>query len=132
MAHGDFDYVVVGSGFTALAFIQKALELDPCAKILCLERGGKYFLLVFLAALLYTVIVVPFSYFSLLQAFGFLPTSRTYQFLSKWFWEDLLRHFPGPSHARRMKQRSSSFATALAHFSVADLHFGQHGAQGQV
>ncbi|KAH7232309.1 FAD/NAD(P)-binding domain-containing protein [Fusarium redolens] len=40
LAHGDFDYIVVGSGFTALAFIQKALELDPCAKILCLERGG--------------------------------------------------------------------------------------------
>jgi hypothetical protein len=46
LAHGDFDYIVVGSGFTALAFIQKALELDPCAKILCLERGGKYFLFV--------------------------------------------------------------------------------------
>ncbi|KAK0389934.1 hypothetical protein NLU13_3507 [Sarocladium strictum] len=40
LAPGDFDYIVVGSGFTALAFIQKALELDPCAKILCLERGG--------------------------------------------------------------------------------------------
>ncbi|CCC13569.1 unnamed protein product [Sordaria macrospora k-hell] len=40
LAHGDFDYIVIGSGFTALAFIQKALELDPCAKILCLERGG--------------------------------------------------------------------------------------------
>ncbi|KAF5497402.1 hypothetical protein CGCS363_v007961 [Colletotrichum siamense] len=42
LSHGDFDYIVVGSGFTALAFIQKALELDPCVKILCLERGGKY------------------------------------------------------------------------------------------
>ena len=42
LAHGDFDYIVVGSGFTALAFIQKTLELDPCAKILCIERGGKY------------------------------------------------------------------------------------------
>jgi hypothetical protein len=41
LAHGNFDYIVVGSGFTALAFIQKALELDPCVKILCLERGGK-------------------------------------------------------------------------------------------
>ncbi|KAJ4141802.1 hypothetical protein NW768_001020 [Fusarium equiseti] len=40
LAHGDFDYIVVGSGFTALAFIQKTLELNPCAKILCLERGG--------------------------------------------------------------------------------------------
>ncbi|CAG7558988.1 unnamed protein product [Fusarium equiseti] len=40
LAHGDFDYIVVGSGFTALAFIQKTLELDPCAKIVCLERGG--------------------------------------------------------------------------------------------
>ncbi|CAG1969750.1 hypothetical protein QX201_006322 [Fusarium graminearum] len=40
LAHGDFDYIVVGSGFTALAFIQKALELNKNAKILCLERGG--------------------------------------------------------------------------------------------
>ncbi|KAK4159540.1 hypothetical protein QBC43DRAFT_381827 [Cladorrhinum sp. PSN259] len=40
LAHGDFDYIVIGSGFTALAFIHKALELDPRAKILCLERGG--------------------------------------------------------------------------------------------
>ncbi|KAF4551273.1 Hypothetical protein D9617_14g077300 [Elsinoe fawcettii] len=39
-ATGDFDYIVVGSGFTALAFIQKALKLDPRVKILCLERGG--------------------------------------------------------------------------------------------
>lgn len=44
LAHGDFDYIVVGSGFTALAFIQKALDLNKHAKILCLERGGKYFL----------------------------------------------------------------------------------------
>ncbi|KXH28948.1 hypothetical protein CSIM01_13350 [Colletotrichum simmondsii] len=29
------------SGFTALAFIQKAVELDPYIKILCLERGKK-------------------------------------------------------------------------------------------
>ena len=61
LSHGDFDYVVVGSGFTALAFIQKALELDPCVKILCLERGGKYFLLVSLVNLLYTFRVVPSS-----------------------------------------------------------------------
>ncbi|KAI6755989.1 hypothetical protein HG530_011725 [Fusarium avenaceum] len=40
LAHGDFDYIVIGSGFTALAFIQKTLELNPRAKILCLERGG--------------------------------------------------------------------------------------------
>ncbi|KAH7629798.1 hypothetical protein B0T09DRAFT_136639 [Sordaria sp. MPI-SDFR-AT-0083] len=40
LAHGDFDYIVIGSGFTAYAFIQKALDLDPGAKILCLERGG--------------------------------------------------------------------------------------------
>ncbi|KAM3452931.1 hypothetical protein MY3296_004200 [Beauveria thailandica] len=40
LAHGEFDYIVIGSGFTALAFIQKALQLDPYVKILCLERGG--------------------------------------------------------------------------------------------
>ncbi|KAG8714109.1 hypothetical protein FRC11_009806 [Ceratobasidium sp. 423] len=35
----DLDFVVIGSGFTALAFIQKTLELDPYKKIVCLERG---------------------------------------------------------------------------------------------
>ncbi|GIJ86682.1 hypothetical protein Asppvi_005574 [Aspergillus pseudoviridinutans] len=38
--HGRFDYIVVGSGVTALAFINEALRLDPHCKILCLERGG--------------------------------------------------------------------------------------------
>ncbi|KAF2971292.1 hypothetical protein GQX73_g2242 [Xylaria multiplex] len=37
--HGVFDYIVIGSGFTALAFIDKTLELDPWKKILCIERG---------------------------------------------------------------------------------------------
>ncbi|KAM0418762.1 hypothetical protein ACHAPT_012272 [Fusarium lateritium] len=39
LAHGEFDYIVVGSGCTALAFIDKALELNQNARILCLERG---------------------------------------------------------------------------------------------
>lgn len=38
--HGEFDYVVIGSGCTALAFIDEALRLNPKTKILCLERGG--------------------------------------------------------------------------------------------
>ncbi|OJJ37023.1 hypothetical protein ASPWEDRAFT_50365 [Aspergillus wentii DTO 134E9] len=38
--HGSFDYIVVGSGFTALAFIDEALKLNPDCKILVLERGG--------------------------------------------------------------------------------------------
>ncbi|KAL2818243.1 hypothetical protein BDW59DRAFT_165575 [Aspergillus cavernicola] len=37
--HGAFDYVVVGSGCTALAFIDKTLGLDPTKRILVLERG---------------------------------------------------------------------------------------------
>ncbi|KAJ3952118.1 hypothetical protein N0V92_011458 [Colletotrichum tropicale] len=36
---GEYDYVVVGSGCTALAFIQEALTINPHARILCLERG---------------------------------------------------------------------------------------------
>ncbi|KAI8256705.1 hypothetical protein K4K58_004618 [Colletotrichum sp. SAR11_239] len=36
---GEYDYVVVGSGCTALAFIQEALRINPHARILCLERG---------------------------------------------------------------------------------------------
>ena len=61
LAHGDFDYIVVGSGFTALAFIQKALELDSYVKILCLERGSRYFLLFPLVNSSYTLRVVPSS-----------------------------------------------------------------------
>ncbi|KAI1881548.1 hypothetical protein JX265_000374 [Neoarthrinium moseri] len=36
---GEYDYIVVGSGCTALAFIQQALEENPHKRILCLERG---------------------------------------------------------------------------------------------
>ncbi|CAE6531256.1 unnamed protein product [Rhizoctonia solani] len=35
----DIDFIVIGSGFTALAFIDKTLERDPYKKIVCLERG---------------------------------------------------------------------------------------------
>ncbi|KDQ11216.1 hypothetical protein BOTBODRAFT_35520 [Botryobasidium botryosum FD-172 SS1] len=37
--HGDFDDVVVGSGFCALAYVSEALKRDPFRKILMLERG---------------------------------------------------------------------------------------------
>jgi hypothetical protein len=40
--HGKFDYIVVGSGCTALAFIDEALKLDNKKRILCLERGGVF------------------------------------------------------------------------------------------
>ncbi|KAF8881429.1 hypothetical protein CPB84DRAFT_1873282, partial [Gymnopilus junonius] len=36
---GDVDYIVIGSGFTALAFIEQTLKQDPKKKIICLERG---------------------------------------------------------------------------------------------
>ncbi|KAG1768775.1 hypothetical protein EV702DRAFT_716216 [Suillus placidus] len=35
----DLDFVVIGSGLTALAFIEQTLKRDPRKKILCLERG---------------------------------------------------------------------------------------------
>ncbi|KAG1726004.1 uncharacterized protein EDB91DRAFT_1086919 [Suillus paluster] len=35
----DLDFIVVGSGLTALAFIERTLKRDPRKKILCLERG---------------------------------------------------------------------------------------------
>lgn len=47
LSHGKFDYIVVGSGCTALAFIDKALELNKNARILCLERGGTFVKLYF-------------------------------------------------------------------------------------
>ncbi|KAI9734347.1 MAG: hypothetical protein M1834_002453 [Cirrosporium novae-zelandiae] len=37
--HGEFDYIVIVSGCTALAFIEETLRLDPNKRILCLERG---------------------------------------------------------------------------------------------
>lgn len=37
----NYDLVVVGSGCTALAFIDETLRLNPHKKILCLERGGE-------------------------------------------------------------------------------------------
>ncbi|KAI5899539.1 FAD/NAD(P)-binding domain-containing protein [Schizophyllum commune H4-8] len=38
--HGEFDDIVVGSGFCALAYVDAALKLDSNRKILILERGG--------------------------------------------------------------------------------------------
>ncbi|KIY72082.1 hypothetical protein CYLTODRAFT_368212 [Cylindrobasidium torrendii FP15055 ss-10] len=38
--HGEFDDIVVGSGFCALAYVDEALKKDPWRKILILERGG--------------------------------------------------------------------------------------------
>lgn len=40
--HGEFDDVVVGSGFCALAYIDAAYKIDPHRKILLLERGGRF------------------------------------------------------------------------------------------
>ena len=39
--HGEFDDIVVGSGFCALAYVDAALKKNPMRKILILERGGK-------------------------------------------------------------------------------------------
>ncbi|PPQ68722.1 hypothetical protein CVT26_003628 [Gymnopilus dilepis] len=36
---GDVDFIVIGSGFTALAFVEQTLKQDPTKKIICLERG---------------------------------------------------------------------------------------------
>ncbi|TFK63544.1 FAD/NAD(P)-binding domain-containing protein [Pluteus cervinus] len=38
--HGEFDDIVCGSGFCALAYVDAALKRDPFRKILILERGG--------------------------------------------------------------------------------------------
>jgi hypothetical protein len=38
--YGEFDDIVCGSGFCALAYIDAALKLNPYRKILLLERGG--------------------------------------------------------------------------------------------
>ena len=40
---GEFDYIVVGSGFCGYAFVHRVLKNNPYAKILILERGD-YFL----------------------------------------------------------------------------------------
>ncbi|TKD58963.1 GMC oxidoreductase [Flavobacterium sp. ASW18X] len=36
----QFDYIVIGSGFCGLAFVERVLKNNPFAKILLLERGG--------------------------------------------------------------------------------------------
>ncbi|KAM5531770.1 hypothetical protein V8D89_014540 [Ganoderma adspersum] len=38
--HGEFDDIVCGSGFCALAYVSEALARDPMRKILVLEHGG--------------------------------------------------------------------------------------------
>ncbi|KIM35070.1 hypothetical protein M413DRAFT_432890 [Hebeloma cylindrosporum] len=38
--NGEFDDIVIGSGFCALGYIDEALRLNPFRKILLLERGG--------------------------------------------------------------------------------------------
>jgi hypothetical protein len=45
--HGEFDDVVIGSGFCALAYVDEALRLNPFRKILILERGGKRLIVCF-------------------------------------------------------------------------------------
>jgi hypothetical protein len=41
LENGEFDDIVVGSGFCALGYIDEALRLNPFRKILLLERGGE-------------------------------------------------------------------------------------------
>lgn len=41
LENGEFDDIVVGSGFCGLAYIDEALRLNPFRRILLLERGGK-------------------------------------------------------------------------------------------
>ena len=40
--HGGFDFVIIGSSFCALAFANRALNNNPEAKILIIERGVYY------------------------------------------------------------------------------------------
>jgi hypothetical protein len=40
LENGEFDDIVVGSGFCGLAYIDEALRLNPFRRILLLERGG--------------------------------------------------------------------------------------------
>lgn len=55
--HGVFDDIVVGSGFCALAYVDKALELNPHRKILILERGGAFVALTVVCHMLTSVFV---------------------------------------------------------------------------
>jgi hypothetical protein len=42
VSNNDYNYIVIGSSFCALAFIHRILENNPEAKILVLEKGFKY------------------------------------------------------------------------------------------
>lgn len=39
---GKWDYVVIGSGFCGLAFVERTLSKQPDARVLMLERGGHF------------------------------------------------------------------------------------------
>lgn len=39
IGEGSFDHIVIGSGFCALAFVERTLRNDPLARVLVLERG---------------------------------------------------------------------------------------------
>ncbi len=86
--HGDFDDIVVGSGFCALAYVDEALKRDPWRKILILERGG-------MSILPY---LCPSGFLIPIQASGFQRTSKIYLFRSRWCWGARLRRFLGHSH----------------------------------
>lgn len=85
--HGEFDDIVVGSGFCALAYIDTALKRDPNRKILVLERGGE-------AGFGYTNL----SDYLIFKDSGFRSTSRSVAF-----------HYLLVTHSKTITESSSSF-----------------------
>ena len=117
VAHGEFDDVVVGSGFCALAYVDEAFKRDPFRKILILERGGKC---------LRAFVREPIKLCD--QNFGSLRTCITSHSLLKGSLEVCQRHFPGPYRPRPTKSANSDSSTAFGHSLAGVASSGPRGA----
>ena len=118
VARGEFDDVVVGSSFCALAYVDEAFKRDPFRKILILERGGKYLRPFFVRE--------PIKLCE--QNFCSLRTCITFHSLLRGFFAVRQRHFPGLYRTRPTQSANSASCTAFGHSLVGVASSGPHGA----
>ena len=117
---GEYDYIVIGSGCTALAFIEETLKNDPTKHILCLERGGEYQQSKKVKGNTNTQ-----------QISGFLHISKIYPFPSRQCLVVHLKHSLGLYRSKLSMMNNCSTAMALVPFLVAGQLFGQLGLLNQ-
>ncbi|PPQ94234.1 hypothetical protein CVT25_006660 [Psilocybe cyanescens] len=119
--HGEFDDVIVGSGFCALAYVSEALERDPFRKILILERGG------FWLADHYQNLPLPYRAVldKQTQVFPWQLSSKTYRSELKSGWcpqpsKELMRGFPESLLKAQAEPIFWKKAKLLLHVTPAD------------